>query len=68
MANIIVIFLIDEMKLSSNMDEISEHINSTNHKIHSYHQMGKMIVNLNKKKCENKNNSTEYLNQIINHY
>ena len=28
------------------MDQISQNINTTNHKIHSHDQMSKMIVNL----------------------
>ena len=39
-------FVINDTKLSSHMAQISEHIKSSNHKICSYDQMGKMIVNL----------------------
>ena len=46
------------------MDQISEHINSSNHKIQSYDQMGTMIVNLSNKKCKNNNKSTVNLNHI----
>ena len=42
----IIFFLIGSNKLSSNMAHISEHINSSNHKISSYDQMSKMIVDL----------------------
>ena len=35
------------------MDQISEHINSSNQKIHSYVQIRKMVVNLVSKKLEN---------------
>ena len=38
--------------------------NSSNHKIHSYGQIGQMIVNLINKKCKNNNKSTGHLNQI----
>ena len=34
------------------MDQISQHINSTNHKIRSYDQMSKMIVRLDSNKGE----------------
>ena len=40
------------------MAHISEHINSSNHKIHSYVQMRKMIVNLGSNK--GKNNESSY--------
>ena len=40
------------------MVHISEHINSSNHKIRSYGQISKMVVNLISKKLENKNSST----------
>ena len=46
------------------MDHISEHITSSNQKIHSYYHMGTIIVNLSNKKCENNNNSTGHLNHI----
>ena len=46
MAGIIVIFLINDMKLSSYTDQISEHINSSNQKDHYHDQMVKMIVSL----------------------
>ena len=44
----------------------SEHINSLNHKIHSYDQIIKMIVNLGNNKCENNNNSTFQLSSLQN--
>ena len=46
------------------MDQISEHINSSNQKIHSYDQMVKMIVNLSNKIFKNNNNSTGHPNHI----
>ena len=64
MSGIIAIFLINDMKLSSYTDQISEHINSSNHKTISHDQMGKMIVNLSNKRCKNNNNSTGHLNHI----
>ena len=39
------------------MDQISEHINSSNDKMYSYDQMRKNIVNLGSKKGKNNNNS-----------
>ena len=49
--------VLDYKKMSSHMAHISEHINSSNHKIHSYDQMRKMIVNLVFNKCEDNNSS-----------
>ena len=46
------------------MAHISEHINSSNHKIHSYDQMVKRNVNLSNNKCEDNNNSTGHLSNI----
>ena len=46
------------------MSQISGHIKYSNHKIHSYDQNGKMIVNLSNKKFKNNNKSTGHLNQI----
>ena len=60
----LLFFVINDTKQSSHMDQISEHINSSNHKIHSYDQMGTMIVNLSNKKCKNNNKSTDHLNEI----
>ena len=51
----LLLFVINSKKLSSHMAQISEDIHSTNHKIHSYDQTGKMIVNLGSKKDENNN-------------
>ena len=46
------------------MAHISEHINSSNHNIRSYDQVGEMIANLSNNKCKNNNNSTGHLNYI----
>ena len=46
------------------MDHISEHINYSNHKIHSYDQMRKMIINLGSKKLENNDTSTCQLTSL----
>ena len=51
MAGIIVIFFLKDKKLSSRMDHISEHINSSNQKNYSYDKMSKMIFNLAIKEC-----------------
>ena len=48
------------------MDQISEHIKSSNHKIHSHDQMSKMVVNLGRNKFEYNNNSTCQLNHLHN--
>ena len=66
MAVISVIFFLNDNKLSSHMDQISEHINYSNEKNHSYDQMRKIIVNLGSKKCENNNNSTCQLSCLQN--
>ena len=58
MKGIIVIFVLNDKKLSSHIDNISKHINSSNHKIHYHDQMRKMIFNLSIKECENKNNNS----------
>ena len=50
----IIFLIINDTKLSSHMAQISDNINSSNHKIHSHTQMGKMIVNLSNKKCKKK--------------
>ena len=44
------------------MAQISEQIDPSNQKIHSYDRMSKMIANLVSKKCEYNNNSTCQLN------
>ena len=44
MAGIIIIFVLDNKTLSLHMSQISEHINSSNHKIHSYDQMRKKML------------------------
>ena len=51
MAGIIGIFDLNVNKLSSHMPQISEYINSSNKKNHSYDQMIKMIFILGSKKC-----------------
>ena len=66
MSGIIVIFVLNNSTLSSHMDHISEHINSPNHKIHSYDKMNRMIVNLGSKTYENNDTSTGQLTRLHN--
>ena len=56
MAGIIVVFVLNYKTLSSRMAHISEHINSSNHKINYYDKMRKMIFNLVSKKGKNNDN------------
>ena len=46
------------------MAQITEHINSSNHNIHSYDKMGSIIVNLSNEKYKNNSNSTYHINLI----
>ena len=46
------------------MDQISEHNNSSNHKIYSCDQMGEIVVNLGNRKFENNNDSKYHINHI----
>ena len=62
----LLFFVLKNKKLSSHMDQIGEHINSSNHKSHSHYQMRKIIVNIGNKKCKNKNNSTCQLTRLHN--
>ena len=64
MAGIIVLFCLNDKKLSSHMAKISKNINSSNHKIHWYYQMSKMIVDLGSNKCKNNKSSTYQLRRI----
>ena len=50
------------------MDQISEHINSLNYKIHSHDQMGEMIVNLSNNKCKTTTNPQAISIRFINRY
>ena len=59
-----LLFFINEKKLSSHMDQISEPINSSNHNILYHDHMVKIIVNLSNNKCGNNNNSTVHINNI----
>ena len=53
MAGIIVIFFLKDKKLSPNTAQISEHINSTNYKIHYYDQRITIRVNIISNKGDN---------------
>ena len=48
------------------MDQISQHINSSNNKSYSLDKIIKTIVNLGSKKREDKNSSTCQLNHLKN--
>ena len=50
-----IVFL-DDNKLSSHMSQISEHLNYTNQKIHSYYQINMMVFNLGINKVKNNYN------------
>ena len=58
MAGIIVIFSLNDKKLSSHMDQIIEHINYSNKNKKLYDQTSKTIVNLDSKKVKNNNTSS----------
>ena len=68
MACIIVIFLSTTKKYHNIWlrAQISEHINSSNHKIHSYDQMRKIIVTLGSKKGNKYDDSSTKLTNIQN--
>ena len=48
------------------MDNISEHMNYKNHKIHSYYQMSKFIVNVGSNTYDNMNSSSPHISCIHN--
>ena len=60
----LLFFVLTDKKLSSHTDQISEHMNLSNHKIHSHNKMRDIIVNLGGKKFENNNSSTFQLYRI----
>ena len=64
----LLFFVINDKKLSSSMAQISEHINSSNHKIHSYDQVGKMIVNLSNKKTKTRTTPQDISIAFRNYY
>ena len=65
MAGTIVIFFLNDKKLSSNMNQISEYINDSNQNIHSYDKMNKIIVNLGSKKYKTKKTTHANLDVYI---
>ena len=58
MAVLLLLFVLNDKKLSSEMDQISLNINSTNRNIYSYDQKIKTIVNLGSKKGDKNDNSS----------
>ena len=60
----LLFFVINDKKLSSHMAKRIDNINSSNQKNHSYDKMGKMLVNLGNKNCQNNKNSTGHLSHI----
>ena len=59
-------FVVDDKKLSSHMPQISEHINSSNKKTHSYDQMRKMVVNLGSNKVRNNDSYSPHITCLHN--
>ena len=51
-------FVLNDKKISPHMVQISEHIDSSNHKIDSRDKMRKIVINLVSKKVENNDNSS----------
>ena len=60
----IIVFFLNNNKLSSNVAQISEHIKCSNQKIYYYDQTSKIIVNSGSKNCEINNNQTCQINHI----
>ena len=58
MAVLLLLFVLNDKKLSPEMDQISLNINSTNRNIYSYDQKIKTIVNLGSKKGDKNDNSS----------
>ena len=67
MAGIIVFIFSNGNKLSSHMDQISEHINSSKHKIQYFEKMIKITINLGSKKGKNNKNSLPQLTRLQNY-
>ena len=61
-----VIFCYEQNKLSSHMTQISQHINSTNEKNHSYNKTINCFVTIDSNKCDNNDNSYPQLYHIQN--
>ena len=62
----LLFFVLNDKKLPSHMAHISEHSNSSNHKIHSHDQTSNMIFNLGHKKREHDNKYTCQINHLQN--
>ena len=62
MAGISFIFCSQGQEIIITYGSVSEHINSSNHKIISFDKMSKIIVKLGSEKCEtNKNNTCQLI-------
>ena len=62
----LLFFILNEKTLSQHMDQISEHINSSNKFFYSHDQTRKMIVNWGSNIWKNNNNSTCQLSRLHN--
>ena len=62
----LLFFVLNDKKISSRMDQISEHINSSNHNTHSRDQISKMVVNLGSKTVKNNDNSSTKITHLQN--
>ena len=67
MAGVVDFFILNSKILSTHLDQISHHINSTNHNIYSYDQISKIIINLGKKKGDNNDKSSPKLTDLQNY-
>ena len=59
----LLFFVFNINTLSSHMSQMSKHVNSSNHKSHSYDKMNKLIITLGSKKCKNNKNSSSLTHQ-----
>ena len=66
MIGIISIFVLNEKILSSNMNQVSQHINYINHKIHYFDQTINLIVDLGNKKESSNDHSYPKLTDLQN--
>ena len=63
---LLLFFVLGDKKLSSHIDQISEQINYSNQKIHSYNKIINMIVNLGSKKGKKNDNSSPQITCLYN--
>ena len=61
---LLLFFVLNDRKLSSHMTQISEHITSSNNKIHSYDETKQIIFSLGNKIFENNDNSSLQLTSL----